>query len=31
MTSIEFDPKVNAMYIRLKEGEVVESSLWLIT
>jgi uncharacterized protein YuzE len=25
MVSVEFDPKVNAMYIRLKEGEVSKS------
>ncbi len=25
MASVEFDPKVNAMYIRLKEGKVSES------
>ena len=25
MASLEFDPKVNAMYIRLKEGKVSES------
>ena len=25
MVSVEFDPKVNAMYIRLKEGKVSES------
>jgi len=25
MASVEFDPKVNAMYIRLKEGKVAES------
>ncbi len=25
MTSMEFDPEVNAMYIRLKDGKVVES------
>ncbi len=25
MASVEFDPKVNAMYVRLKKGEVAES------
>lgn len=25
MASIEFDPKVNAMYVRLRKGKVVES------
>ena len=25
MVSVEFDPKVNAMYIRLKEGKVSDS------
>ncbi len=25
MASVEFDPKVNAIYIRLKEGKVEES------
>ncbi len=25
MASVEFDPKVNAMYIRLSEGRVAES------
>jgi uncharacterized protein YuzE len=25
MASVEFDPEVNAMYIRLKEGKVAES------
>jgi uncharacterized protein YuzE len=35
MASVEFDPKVNAMYVRFKEGEVVESEplaeIWLWT
>jgi len=25
MASVEFDPKVNAMYIRLRDGKVAES------
>ncbi|WP_290596654.1 MULTISPECIES: DUF2283 domain-containing protein [unclassified Archaeoglobus] len=25
MVSVEFDPKVNTMYIRLKDGKVAES------
>ncbi|MDI3497896.1 DUF2283 domain-containing protein [Archaeoglobus sp.] len=25
MVSVEFDPKVNAMYVRFKEGKVAES------
>ncbi len=25
MVSVSFDPKVNAMYVRLKEGKVAES------
>lgn len=25
MASVEFDPKVNAMYVRLRKGKVVES------